>query len=300
MKFDDPSLRVNLSLIQTHMGDAQRAFQDGSKPFARFMVQSSLQMCIACHTRVKTHDFAFPEPEMGKASASERADYYFATRQFQKGRELYEEVVEGYPGNKAGFTNLRKAVLALAVYYARVKDDPAGGAEYFRKAAKFEGLPAYQQKELASWAEEFARWSKEKGGEGGGTELQLVSRAKALLRKDDFSLIEAHDRNFHVLRLRASALLHRALEAPGGKSPAKGEALYYLGQIYNRISSVFFFRFGEMYLKACIREYPKTATARSCYASLEQAVHEGYTGTAGTDVPDDEQIELMRLRKLAF
>jgi hypothetical protein len=80
----------------------------------------------------------------------------------------------------------------------------------------------------------------------------------------------------------------------------KAEALLYLGQIYPRLSSDLFFRFGDMYLKACISDYPKTSGARACYVALEFSVTEGYSGTAGTDIPEDEQVELMRLKRLAY
>jgi hypothetical protein len=298
--FQDPALKVNLTLLRGHIGDANRAFLEGNKSFSRFMIQSGMQMCIVCHTRTKSADFSYPNPDLAKASLVERADFYFATRQFQKGSELYQELVAGFPGNKIGLAGLNKAVMALAVYYARVKDDAAGGAEYFSKIGKRSDLPNYLQKELSVWAGEFKRWSQEKKeNETKLTETQLLTQAKRLLKQDDFSLVGQVDKSFHVRRLRASALLHRALES-GSKSPAKGEALYYLGQIYHRVSSHFFFRFGEMYLKACVQEYPKTSVARDCYGALEQAVREGYTGSGGVDVPDDEEIELIKLRRLAY
>ena len=90
------------------------------------------------------------------------------------------------------------------------------------------------------------------------------------------------------------------LEAPGAKSPTKGQALLLLGQIYPRISSSLFFRFGDMYLKACITDYPKSATAKQCYVALERIVAEGYTGSGGTNIPSDEEVELMRLKRLAY
>lgn len=299
---NDPALKANLGLLRGHIDDAARSFKDGSKPFARVMLQSSLQMCITCHTRHKAADFAWPEPEAGDVSALDRADYYFATRQFTKGRELYETVVTGFPENHTAQWNLRRALLSLAVYYARVSEDPKGGAAYFEKAGKNGALPPYLQQEVKAWGKEFSDWAKEPAGKSDAklTEAELLKRAKKLLRQDDFTLVSELGRSFHVRRLRASALLHRVLESPGDKSPAKAEALLFLGQIYPRISSNIFFRFGEMYLKACIQDYSKTASSRACYVALEALVTEGFTGSAGTDVPDDEQVELMRLKRLAF
>jgi hypothetical protein len=297
----DPALKANLALLTSHINDADRFFKEGNKSFSRFMLQSSLQMCIACHTRGKVNvDFSVPEDVLKAATPLDRGDFLFATRQFDKGREAYESVVEGYPANKTGPFNLRKAILALAVYYARVKEDPKAGYAYFSNVAARDDLPTYLRKEVKSWSEDFGQWSKEKVKTKPQSESELVAAAKKLLRSDDFSLVGETDRRFHIRRLRASALLHKALEAPGEKSPAKAEALLYLGQIYHRVQHQLFFRFGEMYLKACINDYPKTRESKDCYLALEQAVTEGYTGSAGTDIPEDEQVELMRLKRLAF
>jgi hypothetical protein len=297
----DPALKVNLSLLQQHFADARRAFREGSKPFSRYMLQSSQQMCIACHTRKKTADFALPEIDAKDVAPLDYADYLFATRQFQKGKDAYEKIVAGYPENGTGQWNARRALLALAVYYARIKEDPQAGEAYFRSVSESAKIPAYVREETGAWAKEFGRWagSPDKSSDK-LTEMQLLARAEKLLKRDDFSLVSEMGRSFHVRRLRASALLHRVLESPGEKSPAKATALLYLGQIYPRISSNLFFRFGDMYLKACITDYPKTSTARACYVALELNVTEGFTGSAGTDIPEDEQVELLRLKRLAY
>ncbi len=299
---EKPALKVNLDLLRQHVSDAQRAFNEGNKSYSRYMLQSSLQMCIACHTRGKSLDMNLPDADLSKANQEERAEFLFATRQFEKGRVEYEKIIDGYPGNHAGLPGVHKAMVALAVYFARIKEDPKGGEAYFEKLSANEALPIYVKNQAKAWSHEFQSWSKEKKADDSAklTESQLVAKAKKLVKTDDFSLIDSGDKSFHVRRLRASALLHRALESPGAKSPAKGEALYLLGQIYHRIDSSLFFRFGEMYLKACVREYPKTAIARSCYVALEQSVSEGYTGSGGTDVPEDEQVELLTLKRLAF
>lgn len=298
----DPALQVNLSFLRQHMKDASRAFHENSKSFARYMVQSSLQMCIACHTRKKSDDFAWPTLDEKKIAPFDLAEYLFATRQFEKGKAIYEELVANYPENGLGQANLRKALLSLAIYFARVKEEPKGGAAYFQGVSQREKIPVYIRQEAGSWAKEFGRWASQGGGkeEPKLTEMQLLKRAEKLLRHDDFSLVSELGQSFHVRRLRASALFHKVLEAPGGKSPTKARALLYLGQIYPRLSSNLFFRFGDMYLKACITEYPKTAEARSCYVALELSTVEGFTGTAGTDIPEDEQVELLRLKRIAY
>lgn len=298
----EPVLADNLSLLDRHLSDAGRAFRQGNKSYARYMLQSSQQMCIACHTRGKVAwDFSLPDQAVAGASALDQADFFFATRQFEKGKEAWASVVEGYPGNKVGNYGLRKALLSLAVFYARVKEDPKGGAAYFGTVAKRDAIPAFLRAEAAAWARDFSAWSKEKKKVSPkANAAQLLAEAERLLRRDNFNLDGESDRRFHIRRLRASALLHRALEEPGGPSPAKGRALYLLGVIYQRINHHLFFRFGEMYLKSCIQDYKKTKVARDCYGALEEAVTDGYSGSAGTAIPADEEAELQQWKRLAY
>lgn len=294
----DPSLKVNLELLTGHLADASRYFKDGNKAFSRYMIQSSLSMCIACHTRGKSEDFALPELEMKGASAIDKAEFYFATRQFKKGKEVYEKLVEEYPKNKVGPYQLRKALLALAVYHARIKADPKSGANYFQRLPTKE-FPIYIKKEVNAWGEDFKAWSKEKKSKA-NSDLEWLAQAKKLLKSDDFSLVGDIDRKFHIRRLRASALLHRVLESPGANSPSKGEALLYLGQIYHRVAYQLFFRFGDMYLKTCVMEYKKSKAGRDCYGALEQIVTEGYSGSSGTSIPEEEELELIQLKRMVF
>lgn len=293
------AMQANLLLMNRHLTDANRYFQEGNKSFSRYMIQSSLSMCIACHTRGASEDFALPDVELKNASPTDRAEFFFATRQFGKGKEVYENMVLDYPRNKIGPYQLRKALLALAVYYTRIKEDPKKGISYFQKL-NMKNFPIYIQKEVKAWVEDFKSWSFEKKEvTKNPSEAQLLIQAKKLLKSDNFSLIGDVDRKFHIRRLRASSILHKILEFPGN-SPAKGEALLYLGQIYHRVAYQLFFRFGEMYLKSCIMDYKKTKIAKDCYVALEQMVTEGYSGSAGISIPDEEEAELNQLKLMAF
>jgi hypothetical protein len=306
---EDPVLRTNLNLLERHMSDVSQAMKAGHKPYARYMLQSSLSMCIACHTRGKVQwDFALPGDSPGQnVPPLDRADFLFATRQFDKGRKIFERVVDGYPDNVDGYPGkkitrlqLQHALESLAVYFARVKEDPKAGAKYFKGVSRESWLSDTDQAEFRSWSKYFEAWSKEKAHQPKSAS-EFLAAAKSALGPDDLKTAGPDRNDFYIRRLRATALLHGALEAPGdAHSPPKGEALYLLGRIYQRLNHQFFFRFGEMYLRACVEEYKQSAIAQRCFGSLEQAVKEGYTGSGGTSIPAEESQELDRLKKIAF
>ncbi len=297
---DDPALRTNVEMITQHMQQTEHYFNTGSKQFARYMLQSSFQMCISCHTRDKSGVELFLNSEIKDNNSMEYGEFLLATRQFTKARNLFERKVADYPGNSLSPVDLRNSLMSLAVLYARVQPDPKRAGKVFGEFVKRRDVPRYLKSDLRAWIADFRNWQKV-GVEPkkNASQKELLSMAKNLLRSDDLSLVADFGRKFQVRRLRASVLLHRLLELPGN-SPQKGEALYLLGLLYNRLQHQLFFHFDEMYFRTCIQDYQKSKIAQNCYNALERVVLDGYTGSGGTNLPNEVEVDLMRLKRLAY
>lgn len=290
----DPALRINLALLSEQMANAQDSFREGEKSYSRYMIQSSLQMCVTCHTRTRSHDFALPDTELKAATPMEKADFYFATRQFDKGKEELDKILRNYSGDSLGPGQLNRVLISLAIYYARVKEDPEGGYRYFKKVSENRKFPTYVKSNLSAWTRDFRSWSLEPKKLAEEYPYNaILPKARKLLAADQKDFLNEYDSRFHVRWLRASTLLYRILEAPG-MTVEKGEALLSLGRIFQKIKYQSFYRLGEMHFKACIREFPKTKSSRLCYEALEQAFFERYAGEAA------EEVELIKLKHLAY
>lgn len=292
---DQPALRQTVSMLQNQVGDADRFFRENDKSYARYLLESSLQMCIACHTRTASADFVLPEPDLVVAGPMEKADYFFATRQFEKGQAAYAAILD-MPKTALSKETIQKAAFACLVYFARVKEDPQGGKAYFAGLAKEKKFSALDRSQFTTWARAFGVWAKAKVGDVKiETEAEMLKRARALLPK----VWEKSGTKTMVQNLRASSLLYSILETSGEKSPAKAEALLDLGKIYERIPYQPNFRFGDMYLKACIENYSKQMAAKNCYEALKQAVRRRMHETPQNNDSADE-VDLMKWKKLAF
>jgi hypothetical protein len=53
-----------------------------------------------------------------------------------------------------------------------------------------------------------------------------------------------------------------------------------------------------LFFETCVRESPKSKVAKRCFQQLSDRVYLGYTGSAGTFIPDDELARLSELRAL--
>lgn len=291
-----PALRGHVSFASQQIQDADRAFRIGDKAYSRYMLRSSLQTCIACHTRTASPDFVLTTEELKGASPRERAEFFFATRQFEKGHDAYEKILseEGRGLSQQDFRNI---ALPLLVYYARVKEDPSGGAEFFQNLVKAGRAPRASRGEVEAWIREFAQWKKA-GVEQKVSlnERELVEQGKALLKGSGGKATG----RFDIRGLRASSSFHAALESSDKKTPAKAEALLHLGQIYDQLAYPLAFQYGQLYWKACITDYPKQVSAQMCYRRLRSSVLKMAGAGSSKSTPTANEVELAKWKKLAF
>ena len=153
---DQPVLRTNVKLLSNLVAEADRSFRVGDKAFARYELMSSLQLCVACHTRTRSPDIVLAEGDFKGATEREKADFYFATRQFEAGKQIYEALLK-----TAKPADMLEIATPLLIFYSRVKEDPAGGEAFFSQQAANAQLPQAERRRFAAWAADFAAWRKE-------------------------------------------------------------------------------------------------------------------------------------------
>ena len=106
------------------------------------------------------------------------------------------------------------------------------------------------------------------------------------------------DRSADVIYLRASAALHHLLQvAPEGRHA--GEAFLLAGLCYEVLKPLNLEELHEIYYEACIKKVPHSATAELCYHRYEESIYMGFTGSGGTDIPQDVKEKLGKLENLA-
>jgi hypothetical protein len=76
------------------------------------------------------------------------------------------------------------------------------------------------------------------------------------------------------------------------------EAYYWLGVAESHIESSYWFSLADQYLETAIRLAPGEPFAANALALLRQRTVEGYTGSAGTNIPPDVQARLDELAGL--
>jgi hypothetical protein len=190
---------------------------------------------------------------------------------------------------------MREALSVLV----RVRGDAAGTVDWLERQASRKDLPEHIKRYLGTWLEDARAWKAERFDTGSSSREQLLAEARHLLATKESPATFAPEDDDFVTFLRVSNYIHEALSrSQDGEDRA--EALYMLGVSSMALREAPTWDVEEVYFEACIREAPHSALAKECYMRLLDGVYFGYSGSAGTDVPDDELQRLVRLREAAY
>jgi mono/diheme cytochrome c family protein len=295
----DPSLELFAGMLAEDTKEAAAAIKAGNVEYGRKLLRSATASCIGCHTR---HDkgarfTAVPDTAMKKLDKVEQAELHVAMREFDRGLELFQEVVadKNY-AEKAPFAwelAVRRALLVAV----SVKRDPAAAERVVDAVLATPSLPGFLRTYAQGWKKSIAAWRADKKPSSESPE-QLWKEAERLLTEARNTQRYRVDRSADVAYLRMSSLLHDYLrQRPTGERAA--EALYLLGHALEATSDPQFWTLPQSYFEQCIRKAPHSETAMRCYDRFEEAVHIGYSGSGGLRIPADVQRRLTTLRKLA-
>lgn len=300
-KDQEPATAALSSLFARYAAETKRRVDAGDTAAVPLRVRTLTSLCFSCHSRERApQDFDDAHRRFDALALSdlERAQLLAATRQFDAALLQYRRVLASPAAGERGLLEYARALQDSLAILVRVKDDPAAAAALLDEAARRPGLPAHLQGTIAAWRKDVASWRQEAFNALKASPDALSRRAEALVRKAHGATSFMADTRSDVAFLRASAYLNLAL-AKNPKLKTRGEALYLLGLCTGALKSPLLWEVDGLFFEACVRENPKSALARRCFQQLSDRVVLGFTGSAGTQVPDDELQRLAELRALA-
>ncbi len=290
----DPGYSATLDLVKDLLDDIQYRFNSGNKRYALWRMRALPDYCISCHSRFKvSSDFTGVTIKDKSLTPLEQAEFYFATRQFQKASEQFMKVARAEDAASDRILSLRKWLLI----YTRVYPDPSGALRELNKIRKDIDLAPYEDEEIYGWIQSLRRWKNE----GSSVRKQSnVRRAENLINQGLQMEDSKSDGSGLVELLRATSMLHALLQNATLPKEERGHVTYLLGKAYSNLPQMLAHELPGQFLQECIREYPGTKDARRCYNLYQRNMVVQFSGSAGTSLPDDVKLELRELYKLAY
>lgn len=300
-KAQEPATAALSTLFARYAADTQRRFEAGESEAVGLRVRTLTSLCFTCHSRERAPaDFADVHQRLDAMTLAplEKAQVLAATRQFDAALAAYRALLDAKPEGERALLEYARALQDTMAILIRVKDDAKATAALLDELQKREDLPPFMRGTLAAWRADVAAWQKEKFDALKASPDALFRRAQELVQKANGGRTFLSDERRDVPYLRASGYLNLAL-AKNPRLKTRGEALALLGVCAGALRSPLLWDVDLLFFEACVRENPKTKLARRCFQQLSDRVYLGYTGSAGTHLPEDEFERLTELRALA-
>lgn len=276
---------------------AYSKFKSGKRDQAKFYVSDVVNTCFGCHTsRSGGKDSQFTaklsqDINLGEFDPLAKARFLSLSRQFEASEAEYEKILLSNKLNTDELINMDPVVEYL-VLSLRVRDDSQRALKTL-KSIESKPYPEVIKSDIKNWAAALSRHQNEKGK---GT---LLEQARKLIAEAKSSMEFPSDRSGMVQYILASKLLNAYLLQKDLTPSLKAETYYELGGCENIVGNRLIDE-ATAYFEDAIRTQPKSPLARRAFARYEENLLNGYSGSGGLHLPDDEKSKLEQLRKLAF
>lgn len=288
-------------MVISNLDDGLTAFKKGQKDYAYWRMKEFTANCIECHSRLpQNYVSSFQNGEL-------QVDQKMFTEPYNQG--VANLIVRRYPDAKAlfiraiqdhyiakNFENIElpfKQLLLIDAKILRMPDQfKATVSTYLNRKETPESL----KNTLTEWLKRLEYWSKKpylKTGLDSEDKLATFLSTEMLNIKNGRPTEDGAE----VDMLMAAGLLSQySFQNP--QSSKSAEINYWMGWVEKRLQRDHFFGSGDLFLKQCMRKYPAHPIAHQCYEEYKESVEFEFTGSGGTDIPDEVMKELQEYKRL--
>lgn len=289
------------AVINENIDSSLEAFKKGKKDYAHWRLKEITSHCIDCHTRLPpSHTSSFQNGELA-IDQKKFDDVYnlgiaqLIVRRYFDAKNSFTRSIQDRIITK-DFKDIILPFKQLLVIEAKVEKKPESLIETFKQYQKKQVLPEDVRTSLTAWIERLKHWQGKKELKEG---LISDKAVETFIKNELISLKKknALDEGNEVDLLFASGLLSNYLfENPDSKMAP--DISYWLGWAEKYLKRESFFGPGDLFLKQCVKRYPKHPVAKKCLDEYEESIEFEFSGSSGTHIPADIQKELDDLEKL--
>lgn len=289
-----PTYKASSEALKTHFEEIERVYRLGNKNFARWQLNSTVPLCMSCHTQMPSHSrhWDLTEITSGALSDYERAEMFFIGRDFDSALKYYDKTITEFPDNKVPVQSLEKAFERKLVIFSRVSRDFDAGIKSLDKNLKNKKLPEFLSKNVKAWIALF-RIQKREGfpNPKKRNDKAIKKYAEKILDRDLWDdMVDATNPRL-VKTLTLSGVLYEYLST-FPETPLKPDILNWLAQCDRNLQETLFYSLADLYLKECMQQFPEHPTAKKCYEDYKDHLIFSYSGSSGVNLPDDVKKEL--------
>jgi len=289
-ELNSPTLKISREVLENHFAEMNRVFRLGNKSFARWQLNSTVPLCMNCHTQSPSASRHWDLAELTKGATSNfnKAELLFMGRDFDGALKMYNEITRRFPENKAKIMDVEKSFERKVVIFSRVRRDFQGGIKNLNDDIKEnKNLPEYLVKNINAWIALFRIQLREGYPDPLKSNDKIIQKYVTTELKNNLwdDMIDASNPRL-VKNLTVSGILFEYLNTHPN-SQIKPDILYWLAVIDKQLQETLFYSLSDLYLKQCMMEFTKHPTAKKCYDQYKLNMILAYSGSSGTHLPGD-------------
>lgn len=301
-KIKSTGFMVPSQILEDQLGQTAEVFQAGNKPYALWMLKSTLGACMSCHTQLPAVSTKFTTLNQSHVLTNpfDEAEFLFVIRNFDEAVPLYSQALKGYPKNQVSIENLEKALYRQLFYYVRVKRDFPALVKNLQADLTNKDLP----KHLSAKIKDFAKAAESMKADafpvfGPGKDDEVRSYAETELKNELAGKFSFENPKKELNYLKVSGVLYQYMN-DNPETRLKPDILYWLSFCESHATHKNFYSLPELYLKQCVLEYPKNPVAKKCLTEYQDLVTMAYTGSSGTHIPANVEKEIKTMQELVL
>lgn len=307
-----PGFKPSLETINAHIQDTIDSVNSKNKVFAHARLKAMTALCVSCHSGISDR---VAKNAFGEALASVKRDqfdsdfnyanYLYLVRRFTEAKTYYEFAIRSTTSkvkempkgmalddkviNGEIYISLRRVVSI----FTKISLKPQNAIDFLNKYKDDKFISKATRSDIEQWIMSLNKWKKFDINSVKDINAFIATNLKPLENLKDKVNSGDHD----ITLLISSGVLTKYLN-DHPKTDMTPNILYWLAVAEKRLSTTYFFSLSDLYLKECISQFPTSEYAKKCYQEYEDNLIFGYSGSSGTDIPQEERRELERLKKL--
>ncbi len=294
------TFKISFDVLLKHINEAQNTFKTNSV-YTQSLLKEITSICTSCHTQDTKQRTLFKGTNRASfANDLDYAEFNYLTRDYPDALAYFDKFLLSSDKN-SDETSILTALHRELLIYAQIYNTPKTGAEKFRTYVASKNFSRYVNVSLTDWLEGLEELSKNdllKADLDSFSELESAVY-KVLGATDRYESVEMPSNRKKVSYIWLRGQLYRYFK--NRSTPQEIPKLLFWLSIIDRATNYnHHYSFANLYLTECIIKYAQDPFAKLCYAEYEDYVTFSYSGSMGTNLPEDVKKELQRLKGIVY
>lgn len=290
---------ISYDVVRQFVEQIKLVLESGEVEAAQGMLKSVPSLCGSCHSQDHHSNRIFASTKRDNFNSDfDFAEFNFYTRNYKKAHDYYFRFLK-QDLKKANEFKLISALQRLLVMQAQVEKNLPKAQETLKTLLQEKQFPVKVRLDIEQWIlglDEVIEDTKDLKHPITENQLRdIISKFIDVLHRNHFALFASEKEKILFLVMRGWLYDYLNENPPADQVPV---LLYWLAQCDRILSFSADYALADLYLKECMVNHAKHPFAKKCFKAYQDFVMFSYTGSGGTDVPEDILEELRILQNI--